>query len=1397
MIDSRDRKRRTHARRTPSAPRHPLARPLVEPVEPRLLLCVDHLDGFNLTFWGSGDALAGPVVKADAATAGSAGTTTVGPTVTAPPRTAPAFAPVTWTTTANGTPILNSLTSAPTAVYLDFDGNGSEVGYNETGSDPATFDAAEQAVIAEAWRHVSAYFAMFNTNVTTVPTSLPRVWNLIGNNINNGYAYVNTFPNSSPQAFNNSGHGKSRQSGLAHEIGHVFGLQHQSAFDLLGNRTAEYLSAPDPLHGAIMGVDYSGNVHKWFVGHSTVSPGTLQDDVAVIANKIKAREPVGGDGFRPDDFGNTIAAAAALADDGGGLQYASGIIERMTDLDVFSFTAADGGVALAAVPELPSGLDARLEVFDADGRRLAATDGANNYQELSLSLPAGTYYATVSSHGDYGDLGKYDLSVRPLPAGWSSVDVGATGVTGYTHFDSATNTFTNAGAGPDMTGTTDQFHFAHQALRGDGEIVARITQNENTGGNARAGLEIRESLAENSRHAALVLNSGGGAQMIYRTTTGGSAVSSTLVAGLIPRWVRLVRAANVVTGYASPDGVTWTQIGPQVTLATGATAYIGLATTAGNTGRLNAAKFDSVAVTTNPPPARNALPAPANLTVNPAPTGTGFSLTWDDVPGATGFAVERSTDGASWTPAGLVAGATSYTDNAPTTWMRYFYRVSARDEAAANSAPSETASAVNRPGAPTNVSVTEWTTTSLVINWKDVSGDAGYRVERSVDGGATFTPLATVPANYPSYTNSGLTAGTTYRYRVVTLSPAGDSAPSATALGGTRIAAVTGTAIDSVTPTSVTLRWTDMAIETGYRIERSTNAGTSWTTVTDVAANVTTFTDTGRAALTEYHYRVFGLAGDSISVNPTPVYTATPATTPLPNPWAAADLGTVYGGGSRGATGYGNGTFTILAGGNDIWGTADSFRYTYQPLVGDGEITARVASIEDTDPSAKVGLMIRSSLAANSANVFATLTRNSGVHLQARATAGGSTTSASTAGIAAPYWLKLKREATATAGVYALTGYRSSDGVTWTQLGTTQNLTMPANAFIGIAATSHDTTMLMTGTVNSVTVTNAPPTVASPAVAANNPLTDSDQTTLSVLGADDHGEANLTYAWSTTAAPAGAAPPVFGNNNSNAAKSTLVTVSRAGEYQFTVTITDAGGLSVTSTVSVTVAASAFPAATAVDFDYRRTLTFTFNTDVSTGLSADDLRVEPQPSGAGAALVPDAVVWDAAANAATFTFDAPLPDGNYRATLAAAGFGTPAGRRVSSDIVYDLYVLAGDADRDRTVNFNDLLALAKNYNGANKTWADGDFNGDGAVDFTDLLALAKNYNKSVPQFAEPGTAAAAAPALAPATLAATATAPAKAPKDRADKLAGLFNTKTPVRPTPPPKPAKPVAVKRFR
>ena len=96
---------------------------------------------------------------------------------------------------------------------------------------------------------------------------------------------------------------------------------------------------------------------------------------------------------------------------------------------------------------------------------------------------------------------------------------------------------------------------------------------------------------------------------------------------------------------------------------------------------------------------------------------------------------------------------------------------------------------------------------------------------------------------------------------------------------------------------------------------------------------------------------------------------------------------------------------------------------------------------------------------------------------------------------------------------------------------------------------------------------DASPTVATAASATPNPAVGVTNTTLSVLGADDTGEASLIYTWATLGNPPGSVS--FSANNSNAAKSSTVTFTQSGVYEFQCTIRDSGGRTAQSSVVVT------------------------------------------------------------------------------------------------------------------------------------------------------------------------------------------------------------------------------------
>ena len=196
----------------------------------------------------------------------------------------------------------------------------------------------------------------------------------------------------------------------------------------------------------------------------------------------------------------------------------------------------------------------------------------------------------------------------------------------------------------------------------------------------------------------------------------------------------------------------------------------------------------------------------------------------------------------------------------------------------------------------------------------------------------------------------------------------------------------------------------------------------------------------------------------------------------LPSPWEQGDIGSVA---IAGGASYSNNTFTINASGWDIWSTADSFRYVYQPLNGDGEITARVTALQNTDPWAKAGVMIREDLTPGSRHAFMALTTGNGTAFQRRTTTGGQSDHTAGAATTAPYWVRLTRSGN------TYTGFYSDNGTSWTQAGTV-SISLPAAAYMGLALTSHSAN-LNTSTFDNVntsagTSDNEPPipTISTP-----------------------------------------------------------------------------------------------------------------------------------------------------------------------------------------------------------------------------------------------------------------------------------------------------------------------------
>lgn len=349
-----------------------------------------------------------------------------------------------------------------------------------------------------------------------------------------------------------------------------------------------------------------------------------------------------------------------------------------------------GGTPLAAI-EAGQPYSFTPTAADADGDTLGFTI-ENRPQWASFDPATGTLSGTpaladvgisssikitVSDGEASASTSAFSITVTQPPpppsSAWTTADVGAVAAAGSTSVD-ANGVLTLKGSGADIWASADEFHFAYRQLSGDGELIARVTSLSNQNQWTKVGLMVRESTAAGSRHATMFLASTRGDAFQYRVnnggTSGGDAGDNVLTR---PRWLKITRAGDVLRGFWSADGVSWTQRGTITLTGLPANVLIGVALTSHLDGTLATATLDSIGGGgTNPPPTD---PPPTD----PPPTGTGQAVV-------------------SWTP------PTQNTDGSALTNLAG-YRV----------LYGQSSSALNQSIEISNASMTSYTVTGLAV----------------------------------------------------------------------------------------------------------------------------------------------------------------------------------------------------------------------------------------------------------------------------------------------------------------------------------------------------------------------------------------------------------------------------------------------------------------------------------------------------------------------------------------------------------------------------------------------------------------------------------------------------------------------------------------------------------
>jgi len=358
-------------------------------------------------------------------------------------------------------PIFHSNPGSPNVLFLDFNGHEiSNTFWNvhisgrpsvwyctafDLDGDNTTFSAVEQHYIRLMWERVSEDFAVYDVDVTT---EQPAVWTPTtahamitpGKDANGascphdgwgGMAYYNYF--GKPDFSYNASYCRSPvwisiQSGysyeytaqiISHELGHNLGLSHDGPGYYAGHSNG-YIS-----WGPIMGIAQGKNLSQWCKGEYYNADRT-EDDLAIMASKLQ---------YKPDDYSNTIEQSAEVLTSGG-LFSVTGIVERTSDSDIFSFTCLGGTLVLTGSTyrclEGPWGGngDLVLQLYDSGGSLIVSNNPAlETTASITQTVTGGTYYLKISPTGagnpmnnppsgytSYGSIGPYTINGSvPLP----------------------------------------------------------------------------------------------------------------------------------------------------------------------------------------------------------------------------------------------------------------------------------------------------------------------------------------------------------------------------------------------------------------------------------------------------------------------------------------------------------------------------------------------------------------------------------------------------------------------------------------------------------------------------------------------------------------------------------------------------------------------------------------------------------------------------------------------------------------------------------------------------------------------------------------------------------------------------------------------------------------------
>ncbi|HEX2145977.1 MAG TPA: alginate lyase family protein [Glycomyces sp.] len=686
-----------------------------------------------------------------------------------------------------------------------------------------------------------------------------------------------------------------------------------------------------------------------------------------------------------------------------------------------------------------SGYCVKRATVDGDFETIATGVTATSYTDEHVE-PGATYVYAVAASNAVGE-GPDSLGIAVsagLPSPWESIDVGGAGAGpgGAAGFDG--QSFQIEAGGKDIAATSDEFRFTYLRLTGDGEITARVCHPVSSQ-YAKVGLMMRESLAAEAAHASMLIQG-----LPLHTWSG--------------VWTTRASAGSGTSGTGS------TLVPPTQQEAITVNAGFPIS----NLGSL--------------PESATPLPAPY---VEAASDGYRWREPyWVRLRRkGTTFTGWISPDGREWKKVGssklkfdrdlhvglAVCSALGIGEEHAETTSAVFDNVSAPGWSA--NAP---AARVGEVRASSGVGAVE-----LAWSGADLSGR--YTVKRAEANGGPYSAIAEdvrpigfgVEARYADVTG---TPGTEYRYVVCPVNAGGEGRPSAEVRAVMPTPPAPQITSAAVAYANVGVPFEHLVRASGDPADFAASGLPEGLCIDRVSGLISGTPDFAGEFAAEVH-------AANATANATATLSIAVGTAP-PAPWRYRDIGDLVRDertlGNRGVaairvpgfTGYDaeTGAFTVRGAGSDlnVINQGMTVHYAFAPLQDDGVIIARVADWRGAAGNGRAGLIIGKSLNPFDQMAAVVLGGDGTVRFVRRPrVAFRPNTTDGPSGTVAPIWLQLKREGA------AFSAARSSDGLTWTAIGTPEEIRgfgdAPCN--IGLAVVSGNPTSLSTAVFDQVAVT--------------------------------------------------------------------------------------------------------------------------------------------------------------------------------------------------------------------------------------------------------------------------------------------------------------------------------------